>query len=80
MTQLPKIDYLRQYFVHEFQDDKGRNRVLFIFWNFGQNVFLKFHFRLPSHKITTIIVFDTHTIRVLVFVWITQKLFQKSGI
>ena len=30
-------------------------------------------------KITTImIVFDTHTI--WIFVWITQKLFQKSGI
>ena len=33
MTRLPKIEYLRQYFVHEFQDDKGRNRVLFTFWN-----------------------------------------------
>ena len=33
MTQLPKIEYLRQYFVHKFQDDKGRNRVLFIFCN-----------------------------------------------
>ena len=31
MTQLPKIEYLRQYFVHEFQDDKGCNRVLFTF-------------------------------------------------
>ena len=50
MTQLPKIEYLRQYFVYEFQDDKGRNCVLFTFWNFGQNVFLKFHFRLPSHE------------------------------
>ena len=48
------------------------------FWNFEQNVFFKFHFRLPSHKITTIIVFDTRTIRI--FVWITQKLFHKSGI
>ena len=25
MTQLPKIEYLRQYFVHEFQDDKARD-------------------------------------------------------
>ena len=79
MTQLPKIEYLRQYFVHKFQDDKGHNRVLFIFWNFGQNVFLKFHcLGYQVIKITTIIVFDTHTIRI--FVWITQKLFQKSGI
>ena len=66
MTQLPKIEYLRRYFVYKFQD------------GWGQNVFLKFHFRLPSHKITTIIVFDTHTIRI--FVWIIQKLFPKSGI
>ena len=46
-TPLPKIEYLRQYFVHKFQDGKGRNRVHSYF---GQNVFLKFHFRLPSHK------------------------------
>ena len=29
MTRLPKIEYLRKYFVHKFQDGKakGRNRV-----------------------------------------------------
>ena len=27
MTQLHKIEYLRKYFVHKFQDGKGRNRV-----------------------------------------------------
>ena len=28
MTQLPKTEYLRKYFVHKFQDaGKGRNRV-----------------------------------------------------
>ena len=43
-----------------------------------KNIFLKFHFRLPSHKHTTINVFDICPIRFLV--WITQKLFQKSGI
>ena len=73
MTQLPKIEYLRKYFVHKFQDGKGISRVPS---HFEQNVFLKFHFRLPSHKITTIIVFDTRTIQI--FVWITPKLLQKS--
>ena len=74
-----KIEYLRRYFVYKFQD--GWAWGFFSsqqFWNFEQNVFFKFHFRLPSHKITTIIVFLTHTIRI--FVWITQKLFHKSGI
>ena len=77
MTQLPKIEYLRRYFVYKFQDGWGFFSSQ-QFWNFEQNVFFEFHFRLPSHKITTIIVFDTPTIRI--FVWITQKLFHKSGI
>ena len=27
MTQLPKIEYLRRYFVHKFQDGKGRDCI-----------------------------------------------------
>ena len=27
MTQLPKIEYLRKYFVHKFQDGKGISLV-----------------------------------------------------
>ena len=68
------MKYLRKDFVNKIQDGNGRN-----LWHFGQNIFLKFHFRLPSHKNHDHkIVFDTHTIRI--FVWITQNLFQKSGI
>ena len=26
MTQLPKIEYLRRYFVHKFQDGKAKGR------------------------------------------------------
>ena len=46
------MKYLRKDFVHKFQDGNGRNRVHWQ-WHFDileKNIFLKFHFRLPSHK------------------------------
>ena len=55
MTQLPKIEYLRQYFVHKFQDDKGRNRVLFIFEILDKMFSLNFILGFQVIKITTII-------------------------
>ena len=78
MTQLPKIEYLRRYFVYKFQDGWGFFSSQ-QFWNFEQNVFFKFHFRLPSHKITTIIVFDSYHLDISLD-YGTQKLFHKSGI
>ena len=78
MTQLPKIEYLRKYFVQKFQDGNGRNRVPSHFEILNKMFSLNFKLGYQVIKITTISVFDTCTIRI--FVWITQKLFQKSGI
>ena len=50
MTKLAKKKYLRKDFVHKFQDGNGRNRVHWHFEMLKKNIFLKFHFRLPSHK------------------------------
>ena len=77
MTQLPKIEYLRKYFVHKFQDGNGRNRVPSHFEILNKMFSYNFILGYQVIKITTISVFDTcSTIRI--FVWITQTLFQKT--
>ena len=67
------MKYLRKDFVHKFQDGNGRNRVC---WNFEILDKIFFYYLILGYqviKITTIIVFDTRTIQI--FVWITQTLF-----
>ena len=65
MTKLAKKKYLRKDFVHKFQDVMAINCFPWHFEMSMKNIFLKFHFRLPSHKNTTINVFDTCPIRLL---------------
>ena len=57
MTQLPKIEYLRKYFVHKFQDGKGRNRVHSHFEILDKMFSLNFILGYQVIKITTIKVY-----------------------